>query len=192
MNKSDLVKLAKSLIAIGDKESGAARSYLILVARVARLRRLLNPEDVDQYARVVGLISRTKKKARVFAKALHKAFRAYEHLRRRFCVVLKRDDLAGVLAGIEPSADQTLTIAYQKPGPFVLQGRPIDALEGDRCGAQQVYRADLESLLHLTGDVIALDVFTGQWVAYVTFPMPGGMVKQVGPIVYALPQYKEP
>ena len=67
----------------------------------------------------------------------------------------------------------------------------VEALDGDRAGAQVVYRADLESLLQIKGEVIALDVFQQQWIAYVTFPLPDGKVKQIGPLVYTFPKHKE-
>ena len=191
MKKEDRVRLARALITLNDPNADVARRYLQLRRRIRRLRGLLGePDNLQRYGHIVALISKVKKQRGQTGRLLDQALNGHERL-RRFCVVVRRQDVAEALARIEVIADQTLSIAYREGGPFVLQREAVEALEGDRAGAQVVYRADLESLLQIKGEVIALDVFQQQWIAYVTFSLPDGKVKQIGPLVYTFPKHKE-
>jgi hypothetical protein len=146
------------------------------------------PDDED-YRRVLRIIRKAKNKYRSLAKVIDRAVQKQGH-RRRFCVVFKRAALEGVLARIPMVSDQTVVLGFHK-NQVAINGRYFEALEGTASGAQVMYRADLETLVHTDADNVALEVFTGQWFAYLTFPIKHGKVRQVGPLEFNYPKHRE-
>jgi hypothetical protein len=144
--------------------------------------------DDPRYIHLKRLARVCRRKAAKIGKVLDSALEGQSH-RRRFCVVFRREDLEAALERIPITADQTLVLGFNGKGnPLMVQGYSIPTLEGEHSGAQNVFRADLEGLLRINSEVIALDLFHKQWVAFATVAR-GDEVHQIGPLVYNFPTY---
>jgi hypothetical protein len=170
-------------------EAGAPRDD----AEILKLYELyLKPVPAPKFQKAPAALARVTAERRRIEGLIISLLDHPKYNTRRFMVVVERDELAEVLARVQPAADRVLIVSFAGPGKeLVVDGNRVPVMTGERAGAQTVWMADLCGMLEMGGSAICMDCHSLHWVGWVSGKDDAGLVKRVGPMRYGYPGLKQ-